>query len=78
MLSFLFLDLTSMMMECSDLNAPQKAKGFIKPSLNEVHRHHKHVKVNYHQSDHSRRWTNAEGLEGLFQVPGEFKFRVEK
>ncbi|KAK7087724.1 hypothetical protein V1264_021736 [Littorina saxatilis] len=69
-------DLVSMMMECSDLNAPQKARGFHKPSLMEVqksgshhHGHHsaKHAEL-HHASDHARRWDNSQELDGLFIV----------
>ncbi|XP_012941237.1 synergin gamma isoform X2 [Aplysia californica] len=67
-------DLTSMMLECSDLNAPQKARGFHKPTLNEVqkphHGNHKQQKLSFHESDHSRGWKHTEDLEGLFQMPG--------
>ncbi|XP_005104199.1 synergin gamma isoform X3 [Aplysia californica] len=66
-------DLTSMMLECSDLNAPQKARGFHKPTLNEVqkphHGNHKQQKLSFHESDHSRGWKHTEDLEGLFQMP---------
>ena len=67
----------SMMMECSDLNAPQKAKGFHKPSLIEVQKsgvphHSKHTEL-HHASDHARRWDNTQDLEGLFIVESEFR-----
>ncbi|XP_067650665.1 synergin gamma-like isoform X1 [Haliotis asinina] len=59
-------DLMAMMMECSDLNAPQKAKQFHKPSLKEVHiEHHTNVS-SFHQSGSSRQWTGHDNLEGLF------------
>ncbi|CAL1535490.1 unnamed protein product [Lymnaea stagnalis] len=67
-------DLTSIMLEYSDLSAPKKAKGFHKPTLNEVqksvHEHHRTRATNFHESDHARSWTRqAEDLEGLFQLP---------
>lgn len=74
--SFHFLaDLKSIMLEYSDLSAPKKAKGFHKPTLNEVQksgqRHHKVSTLNIHESDHSRSWKqNTDDLEGLFQIPG--------
>lgn len=73
-------DLMSMMMQCSDLKAPQKAKGFHKPSLIEVQRtgsdHGGRAPV-FHESDHARRWTSTEDLEGLFVVQCEHK-QVQK
>jgi hypothetical protein len=67
----------SMMMECSDLNAPHKARGFHKPSLMEVQRSgvvpHGKMEV-HHDSDHARRWKNTTDLgtlEGLFVVESE-------
>ncbi|XP_025089450.1 synergin gamma-like isoform X3 [Pomacea canaliculata] len=69
-------DLMSMMMQCSDLKAPQKAKGFHKPSLIEVQRtgsdHGGRAPV-FHESDHARRWTSTEDLEGLFVVQSRSK-----
>ncbi|KAL8562048.1 hypothetical protein ACOMHN_031819 [Nucella lapillus] len=70
-------DLMSMMLECSDLNAPQKAKGFHKPSLMEVqksgaHPSFRNVEV-HHESDHARRWDNTQELEGLFIVERKAK-----
>ena len=75
---FSFSDLMSMMMQCSDLNAPQKAKGFHKPSLMEVQKtgfHHgsKTTEV-HHESDHARRWDNTQELEGLFIMESECCF----
>lgn len=61
----------SMMLECSDLNAPQKAKGFHKPSLIEVQRAydgHSARSVSFHESSAARRWDNVQELEGLFVV----------
>ncbi|KAH9518511.1 hypothetical protein Btru_017005 [Bulinus truncatus] len=71
-------DLKSIMLEYSDLSAPKKAKGFHKPTLNEVqktgHDHHKSKVSNFHESDHARRWTGqSEDLNGLFQLPVQVK-----
>ncbi|XP_041349229.1 synergin gamma-like isoform X2 [Gigantopelta aegis] len=59
-------DLMSMMMECSDLNQPAKAKHFQKPSLKEVHVTHAHNKT-FQQSGQSRCWTSTDELIGLFK-----------
>ncbi|XP_055891189.1 synergin gamma-like isoform X1 [Biomphalaria glabrata] len=67
-------DLKSIMLEYSDLSAPKKAKGFHKPTLNEVqksgHDQHKNKVASFHESDHARRWKGqSEDLDGLFQLP---------
>ncbi|XP_071110758.1 synergin gamma-like isoform X2 [Haliotis cracherodii] len=59
-------DLMAMMMQCSDLNAPQRAKQFHKPSLKEVQVEHLSNIPSFHQSDSSRHWTGHDNLEGLF------------
>lgn len=68
----------SMMMQCSDLNAPQKAKGFHKPSLMEVQKtgfhHGSKTTEMHHESDHARRWDNTQELEGLFIMESECCF----
>ncbi|GFR98200.1 synergin gamma [Elysia marginata] len=71
-------DLDSMMMEFSDLNAPKKAKGFHKPTLNEVQKHNQHPQktkaMSFHDSDHARSWKQqCDDLTGLFQMPEEAK-----
>lgn len=71
-----FSDLASIMLEYSDLSAPKKAKGFHKPTLNEVQKSghidtHRMKSSSFHESDHARSWKmQAEDLEGLFQLPG--------
>ena len=59
------------MFECSDLNAPQKAKSFKKPSVKEVQP--KQVRVsNFQASQKSRKWDNqTEELSDLFTLPGK-------
>ncbi|XP_069135584.1 synergin gamma-like isoform X2 [Argopecten irradians] len=62
-------DLMSMMMECSDLKAPNKAKTFHRPALKELpatsHAHH-HT---FHQSQQARQWTQpVDELSELFTI----------
>ncbi|XP_059150357.1 synergin gamma-like isoform X2 [Physella acuta] len=72
-------DLASIMLEYSDLSAPKKAKGFHKPTLNEVQKSghidtHRLKGSSFHESDHARSWKmQAEDLEGLFQLPAKAK-----
>ncbi|XP_060076037.1 synergin gamma-like [Ylistrum balloti] len=60
-------DLMSMMMECSDLTAPNKAKTFHRPVLKELpatNQTHHHT---FHQSQQARQWTKpVEELSQLF------------
>ncbi|XP_033748031.1 synergin gamma-like isoform X2 [Pecten maximus] len=62
-------DLMSMMMECSDLKAPNKAKTFHRPALKELPvttQTHHHT---FHQSQQARQWTQpVEELSELFTV----------
>lgn len=62
-------DLMSMMMECSDLTAPNKAKTFHRPALKELppsHHGHHHT---FHQSQQARQWTQpADDLSQLFKI----------
>ncbi|CAH1800368.1 unnamed protein product, partial [Owenia fusiformis] len=60
-------DLRSMMLECSDLSVPNKAKGFVKPALSEVQP--KHVKhQTFHESKAAKKWdyNTTENLSDLF------------
>ena len=62
-----------MMLECSDLTAPQKAKGFVKKSVNEIEPLRKATTV-YHVSQKAHRWDgNTDKLTELFTLPGRFQ-----
>ncbi|XP_050408199.1 synergin gamma isoform X2 [Patella vulgata] len=58
-------DLMTMMMECSDLKAPQKAKSFQKPLVKDV-KVQPHKTITYHQSQQARQWQVSAELEDLF------------
>ena len=66
----LLVDLMTMMLECSDLSAPQKAKGFVKKCINEVQPVKKNV-VSYQESQKAHKWNQTtETLTELFTLPG--------
>ena len=62
----------SYMMECSDLNAPAKAKNFSKPSMREVQPQRAKTVV-YQQSQKARQWAGHEenNLSELFTLPSK-------
>jgi len=64
------VDINAMMMECSDLTAPNKAKTFQKHSLKQLHPSHHTVKQ--HESNQARQWKqmNLDDLGDIFVVEG--------
>lgn len=62
------VDINAMMMECSDLTAPNKAKTFQKRSLKQLHPSHHAVKQ--HESNQARQWKqmNLDDLGDIFVV----------
>jgi len=68
--SLYFADLMAMMLECSDLTAPQKAKGFVKKCIKEIQPVKKNA-VSYQESQKAHKWNKAaEKLTELFTVSG--------
>lgn len=65
------VDLVSMMFECSDLSAPNKARTFHKPSLKELPPTHHHHHQTFQQSRHAHQWKPEEDLTNLFMVKGQ-------
>lgn len=65
------VDLMSMMIECSDLSAPNKARTFHKPSLKELPATHHHHHQTFQQSRHAHQWKPEEDLTNLFMVEGQ-------
>ncbi|OPL20533.1 hypothetical protein AM593_09637, partial [Mytilus galloprovincialis] len=66
------VDINTMMMECSDLTAPVKAKTFHKPTLKEVNpSHHGHT-ATQHESKQAKQWKQMkmEDLGDMFVVEG--------
>ncbi|CAC5403831.1 Synergin gamma [Mytilus coruscus] len=66
------VDINTMMMECSDLTAPVKAKTFHKPTLKEVNpSHHGHT-AKQHESKQAKQWKqmNLDDLGDMFVVEG--------
>ena len=62
----------AMMLECSDLTAPQKAKGFVKKCVKEVQPVKKHA-VSYQESQKAHKWDqSADTLTELFTLPGKW------
>ncbi|OWF48643.1 Synergin gamma [Mizuhopecten yessoensis] len=62
-------DLMSMMMECSDLKAPNKAKTFHRPALKELPTTTQTYHHTFHQSQQARQWTQpVEELSELFTL----------
>ena len=78
--NFNAVDLTEMMFECSDLNAPQKAKLFHKPALKELPPTHHQSQVPVHSDSQAARkwnqtWNQSEELSELFIQEGK-KFEI--
>lgn len=69
--TFTCVDLMSMMFECSDLSAPNKARTFHKPSLKELPPTHHHHHQTFQQSRHAHQWKPEEDLTNLFMVKGQ-------
>jgi hypothetical protein len=65
----LCLDITAMMMACSDLSTPKEAKSFkTKTAVKDVEPHHK--SATFQQSEKARQWsTDSEQLSELFTLP---------
>ena len=68
-------DLKEMMLECSDLKAPQKAKLFHKPALKELPPTHNQSQVPVHNDSQTARkwnqtWNQSEELSELFIQEG--------
>lgn len=60
--------LDSMILECSDLSGPQKARTFHKPSVKELPPTSQQG-VTFAPSDKARDWSNIHGLDRIFAVP---------
>lgn len=60
--------LDSMILECSDLSGPQKARTFQKPSVKELPPTFQQG-VTFVPSDKARDWSNIQGLDRIFAVP---------
>ena len=63
---FLFPDIMSMMMQYSDLSAPQKAKGFQKPAIRDVAPKPTRAQT-FQQSQKAKSWNQTqETYSGMF------------
>ncbi len=59
-------DLTSFMMECSDLSAPKSAKGFVKPSVKDV-QVKRGATITYQPSQKARTWETTDTSESYLK-----------
>ncbi len=63
-------DLNTMMMACSDLTVPQKAKGFVKPSMKDIRPSTQTTTPAFQESQSARKWnSDTDTLSNLFTLP---------
>lgn len=77
LLPICFIGLESMMLECSNLNAPCKASKFSKLSVKEITPSSSHS-ATFTASEKARDWSNIKGLDSAFIAPKQRKYNKVK